>query len=169
MGDITSTGNQTIWDEEALYSVGVTSDNELKIKGDVDVLSVPGYRLQTETDVTDKDFTDDTWLTIFDISGEGKPYYLHLEFYDGNFEIRVTMDGVVGFQMTNTEMGTHDLADGNQVRYQHNAPYKRSNDLVSWHFPESLSFNTSFKIEVRRRSGNGHGFDNGLLLWGVKY
>ena len=186
MGDINSTGNVTIWDELSENYAQVDDDLDLHTKAklwdgtdevtvtdnklDVNAITTPPkYRLQTETDLVDIDFTNDDWHTIFDLTDEGTPYYLHIEFYDGNFEIRVTMDGVVSFQMDNTEMGTHDLNDGNQVRYQHNAPYRRSNDLVSWHFPDGLTFDSTFKVEVRRRSGSGHGFDNGLLLWGVKF
>ena len=50
MVDITSTGNQTIWDEEALYSVGVTSAGEMKVSASLAWDDTNKVKLWDETD-----------------------------------------------------------------------------------------------------------------------
>jgi len=122
------------------------------------------YTMATfKTDVN-VDFTDDTWHQVTEITVPGAPIYFWSEFYNGNWEIRFTLDGDVIFQMTDQETARYDLSDRNQVAYRGTAPYRRANDIFSWHFPD-IQFDSSFKIEVRRRSGNGHGIDRALFLY----
>ena len=182
---MTKTQDVTLFNEDGDYSVSVDIDGDLhsktKLWNGTDEVSVTDnkldvnasmtpiqYVLQTIFTDTDVDFNDDTWHTIFDISSAGKPEYLWMEFYDSNFDVRITMDGIVGFEMNNSEMGSFDLADLRLVGYVGGAPYRRSSDLFSWHFPTDISFKTNFKVEVRRRSGYYHGFDKGLLIWKKK-
>ena len=152
--------------------VGVILDGSiyrLAIDGKITENVLPKYRLQLEHTTDDIDFTNDDWHTVFDISAEGKPTYLWSEFYDGNFEIRVTMDGEIVWQMDDNDMGRYDMSDGNQTRYQPGVLYRRTVDVISWHFSPSLTFDTQFKYEVRRQSGGNHGFDRGLFQWEKKY
>jgi len=131
--------------------------------------SFPKYRLQLEVNDNAIDFVNDNWHTVFDVTSEGKPSYLWTEFYDGNYEIRITIDGEVCWQLDNNLMGNFDFNDRNQVGYKGFVIYRRSTDIISWHFSPSLTFDNSFKYEVRRRTGNGHGFDRGIFQWEKKY
>jgi len=127
------------------------------------------YRLQLERQDTNIDFSGDTWYTVFDINAEGRPTYLWTEFYTGNYEIRITMDGENVFELNNQEMGWYDMADANQVSDVIGVLYRRSADVISWHFPTSLTFDTQFKYEVRRRSGDNRGLDRAILQWEKRY
>lgn len=186
MGDITSTGNQTIWDEGANYSAEVTSDGELlgktKIYDGTNEVSVtnnkldvnaeivpPKYTLRFEANDTDIDFVGDTWYTVFDINDEGKPYSLKIEFYNSDWQVKITMDGVEVFNMTNSEMGNFGFNTANATKYIRGMPYRYANDSFVWHFPDDITFDTEFKVEVKRRSGKSAGFDAGSLVWGKKY
>ncbi len=169
------TQNVNIWNDEKSKAVTVTTDGskerlDVNAKFDGSISVIEGkYRLQLETHDGNIDFLDDTWHTIFTVSVAGKPNYLWTEFYNGNYEIRITMDGEVVWQLNNSQMGGYDLSDGNQTRYQPGVLYRRSVDVISWHFSPSLTFDTEFKYEVRRRSGTSGGFDRGILQWEKKY
>lgn len=122
------------------------------------------YTLKTLKSDKDIDFLDDSWHTIIDLTASGKPVYFWAEFYNGNFEIRITMDGTVAYLMDDKEMVNYDLAVANLVKFKGNAPYKQSSDIFSWYFPD-IYFATSFVVDVRRRSGNNHGLDRMMFIY----
>lgn len=122
------------------------------------------FTLRTIKSDVDVDLPDDNWVEIFSVDGRGMPVYLWIEFYSGNYEIRLTMDGSVAFQMNNLEVSTYDLGDRNQVGYVGGAPYRRSSDLFCWHFPDDIYYKTNFRLDARRRTGNNRGIDRFLFI-----
>lgn len=176
------TSDITIWSEDADNSTIVDSDGDLNSKAkiwdgtnEVDVIDDAGthrlavdanttvtpvtYSLRTYKNDTDVDFVGDTWYTAVSITGEGQPSYVHMEFYSSNWQVRITIDGTEIFDMTNSEMANYQLQDANLVKFARGAPYRRSSDMFSWHFPDNVSYSSSFLVEVKRRSGNSAGLD----------